>query len=81
METKHERCVSEGSSLIIEEAMKDDPRPLYVLFLGPLTDLAAAYLQEPRIANRLTAIWIGGGGLIPQVVLSSISEMISMLRT
>jgi inosine-uridine nucleoside N-ribohydrolase len=41
--------------------MKDDPRPLYVLFLGPLTDLASAYLQEPRIANRLTAIWIGGG--------------------
>ena len=28
--------------------------------LGPLTDLASAYLQEPRIAGRLTAIWIGG---------------------
>jgi hypothetical protein len=61
METKHECYTSEGSSLIVQEAMKDDPRPLYVLFLGPLTDLAAAYLQEPRIANRLTAIWIGGG--------------------
>ena len=53
--------VSEGSALIVEEAMKDDPRPLYVLFLGPLTDLASAYLQEPRIAGRFTAIWIGGG--------------------
>jgi hypothetical protein len=61
METKHECYTSEGSSLIVQEAMKDDPRSLYVLFLGPLTDLAAAYLQEPRIANRLTAIWIGGG--------------------
>ncbi|MXI87526.1 nucleoside hydrolase [Sphaerochaeta halotolerans] len=61
METKYECRTSEGSSLIVQEAMKDDPRPLYVLFLGPLTDLAAAYLQEPRIANRLTAIWIGGG--------------------
>jgi inosine-uridine nucleoside N-ribohydrolase len=61
METKHECYTSEGSSLIVQEAMKDDPRPLYVLFLGPLTDLAAAYLQEPRIVNRLTAIWIGGG--------------------
>ncbi len=59
--SKTEILPSEGASLIIEEAMKDDPRPLYVLFLGPLTDLASAYLQEPRIANRLTAIWIGGG--------------------
>ena len=52
---------SEGARLIIREAMKDDPRPLYVTFLGHLTDLASAYLLEPRIAGRLTAIWIGGG--------------------
>lgn len=52
---------SEGAQLIIREAMKDDPRPLYVTCLGPLTDLASAYLLEPRIAGRLTAIWIGGG--------------------
>jgi hypothetical protein len=29
--------------------------------MGPLTDLASAYLMEPRIAGMLTAIWIGGG--------------------
>lgn len=52
---------SEGSALIIREALKDDPAPLYAIFLGPLTDLASAYLQEPRIAGRLTAVWIGGG--------------------
>ncbi len=52
---------SEGAELIIKEALSDDPRPLYVTFLGPVTDLASAYLMEPRIANRLTAIWIGGG--------------------
>ena len=52
---------SEGARRIIEEAMSDDPRPLYVTFLGPLTDLASAYLLEPRIAGRLKAIWIGGG--------------------
>ncbi len=51
---------SEGARLIIREAMKDDPRPLFVTFLGPLTDLASALLIEPRIASRLTAIWIGG---------------------
>jgi hypothetical protein len=52
---------SEGARLIIEQAMKDDPRPLYITFMGPLTDLASAYLMEPRISKRLTAIWIGGG--------------------
>jgi len=52
---------SEGAQLIIREAMKADDRPLYVTFLGPLTDLASALLLEPRIAGRFTAIWIGGG--------------------
>lgn len=52
---------SEGIRLIIDEAMKADDRPLYVIFLGPLTDIASAYLIEPRIARRLTVIWIGGG--------------------
>lgn len=59
--SKTEPEVSEGAELIVSEAMKDDPRPLYVLSLGAITDLASAYLMEPRIAKRLTAIWIGGG--------------------
>ncbi len=53
--------VSDGARLIVQEAMKEDSRQLYAAFLGPLTDLASAYLMEPRIAGRLTAIWIGGG--------------------
>lgn len=52
---------SEGAKLIVEEAMKDDARPLYVALLGTATDLATALLMEPAIADRLTAIWIGGG--------------------
>lgn len=52
---------SEGAQLIIDEALSDDPAPLFAVFLGPLTDLASAYLMEPSIAGRLTAIWIGGG--------------------
>lgn len=53
--------MSEGAELIIREALSDDPHPLYVIFLGPITDLAAAYLKEPSIADKLTAVWIGGG--------------------
>lgn len=61
MEKTEEPVVSEGAELIVREAMKEDARRLFVIFLGPLTDLASAYLLEPRIAGRLTAIWIGGG--------------------
>lgn len=53
---------SPGARLIIEEAMKGDERPLYVAFLGPLTDMASALLLEPGIAERdIKVIWIGGG--------------------
>lgn len=52
---------SEGAQLIIREAMKDDARPLFLTIMGPITNLASALLIEPRIAGRLTAIWIGGG--------------------
>lgn len=52
---------SEGAKLIVEEALKNDEKPLFVVFLGPLTDLACAYLEHPEIAGKLTVIWIGGG--------------------
>ncbi len=53
---------SPGAELIVREAMKDDPRPLHVAFLGPLTDMASAILMEPRIAQRnVRVVWIGGG--------------------
>lgn len=53
--------VSEGARFIIEEAMREDDRPLYIGMQGAITDLAAAILMEPEICNRMTAIWIGGG--------------------
>lgn len=52
---------SPGAQAIMEEAHADDPRPLYVIFLGPLTDMASAYLADPTIVDKLTCIWIGGG--------------------
>ena len=53
---------SEGARFIVEHAMRDDPRPLHVAFLGPLTDMASAILMEPRIAQRnVRVVWIGGG--------------------
>jgi purine nucleosidase len=53
---------SPGASLIIEEALRDDPRPLHVAFYGPLTDMASALLLEPAIQQReVKVVWIGGG--------------------
>ena len=37
--------VSAGTELIIKEALKDDLRPLYVVNIGALTDLATALLK------------------------------------
>jgi inosine-uridine nucleoside N-ribohydrolase len=53
---------SAGADLIIAEALRDDPRPLHVACLGPLTDMASAILLAPEVAARnVRVIWIGGG--------------------
>lgn len=52
---------SEGATAIIKEAMREDvDNPLYVVCGGGLTEIASAYLIEPKIAERLTLVWIGG---------------------
>ena len=52
---------SDGAQAIIEEAGRDDRKPLFLLVLGPLTDVASAYLMEPGIAEQdITVVWIGG---------------------
>ncbi len=51
---------SEGSRLIVSEALKDEELPLFGIFLGPLTDMALALRQCPDIASRMTVVWIGG---------------------
>lgn len=52
---------SPGARLIIEEARRVDAGPLFIAFLGPLTDMASALLLAPDIAQTdTTVIWIGG---------------------
>lgn len=45
---------------IVKEAMREDASPLFYAAGGGLTDIASAYLLEPRIADRITLVWIGG---------------------
>ena len=51
---------SEGVDFLIQEALRDDPRPLYVTAQGALTDVAAALRRCPEIGDKLTVVWIGG---------------------
>lgn len=53
--------VSEGAKLIVAEAKKATPeKPLYLLFGGPLTDIASAWLMDPSISKNVILLWIGG---------------------
>jgi purine nucleosidase len=55
---------SSGARLIVEESKQASAEdPLYVAFLGPLTDMASAILLDPEIVRRpVVVIWIGGVG-------------------
>ena len=58
MQYRAEPSPSEGVDFIIERAMAGTPEnPLWVVGLGAATDMASAYLQEPRIVDRVVAFW------------------------
>jgi purine nucleosidase len=52
---------SDAVNFIIKEALRTDTKlPLYILCGAGLTEIASAVLTDPRIADKLTLIWIGG---------------------
>lgn len=53
-------ALSDGAKMLIEEARRDDVRPLYVLVLGALTEVAEALNADPGIASCFVLIWVGG---------------------
>jgi purine nucleosidase len=55
---------SAGAQLIIAESkLATAQEPLFVAFLGPVTDMASAILLDPDIVHRdIVVIWIGGVG-------------------
>lgn len=57
--------LSEGASFIIDEARRDDSRPLFVLCMGAVTTMADALAAAPDIAEKLTVVTIGGRGYEP----------------
>ena len=58
MRYQYEPSESEGVDFIIARAMASTPEdPLWVVGLGAATDIASAYLKEPRIAERVRVFW------------------------
>lgn len=51
---------TEGSRWIIQQAQRDDPRPLYVLVWGSITDVAQAVKDDPSIKSRIRVYFIAG---------------------
>src|SRR5262249_22100949 len=57
---QYEPSPSEGVDFIVEKAMASKPEnSLWIVGLGASTDLASAYLKEPRIADRVVVFWHG----------------------
>lgn len=54
--------VSEGVQFIIDEALSNDEKPLFVLCQGAITNVAKALEVEPKIKDKMTVIWIGTHG-------------------
>ena len=51
--------IGEGANLIVERARAADPRPLYVIVWGSITDVAQAVCKDPSIKARVRVYSIG----------------------
>jgi purine nucleosidase len=51
---------SAAAEAIVAAAREGSDLPLFLVCGGPLTNVAAALEIDPRIAGRLTLVWIGG---------------------
>jgi len=60
MRYKYEPSESEGVDFIIEKAMGSSAKePIWVVALGSATNLASAFLKEPRIIDKVIFFWHG----------------------
>lgn len=55
--------ISKAASFLISEANKVDTKPLFVLCLGAISNVAQAIKNAPEIAKKMTVVWIGGHSL------------------
>lgn len=54
--------ISPASQFIIDESLREDDKPLFILCQGAITNLVSALKRCPEIKDRMTVIWIGTHG-------------------
>ncbi|MDR2504482.1 MAG: nucleoside hydrolase [Oscillospiraceae bacterium] len=61
LKSENEPVISPAANDLAERAMNYSPeKPLYVVAIGAITNVASALLIQPRIADNLVVVWLGG---------------------
>jgi inosine-uridine nucleoside N-ribohydrolase len=62
--SEEEAVESPAAADLAELAMKyTEEKPLYVIAIGAITNIASALLLKPEIKNRIVIVWLGGHAL------------------
>lgn len=83
MERAGHAVPSAAAEDLVRRALAHSPeRPLYVIAIGAITNVAAALLAAPEIAGRMVVIWLGGHALYwPDTREFNLREDIPAART
>ncbi len=58
---KNMPVISPASKDLAKRALKYSPeKPLYVVAIGAITNVASAIILEPKIVNNIVLVWLGG---------------------
>lgn len=61
MEDEHTPVISDAAKDLVRLAMdRPDDDPLYVIGIAAITNIASALLMEPKIAEKIVVVWLGG---------------------
>ena len=61
LSSEKDPVISDASRDLSEKAMRHSPeKPLYVVAIGAITNIASAILQKPEISDRIVVVWLGG---------------------
>ena len=64
LSSETEPVLSEAAKDLAERAMKyTKEKPLYVVSIGAITNIASALLLKPEIRERMVVVWLGGHSL------------------
>lgn len=61
LHNENEPVESDAAKVIVKFAMEHTPdKPLYVVAIGAVTNVASAILMNDEICNRMVVVWLGG---------------------